>query len=70
MKLKSPGHGQFGPKGHNLNNIGRQTLDDVTPNMKALGLIVTDKTIFKGNPYISLCKTDDPGARSVLTPGA
>ena len=30
--------------------------------MKALGLMVTDKKIFKGYPYISVYKTNDPGA--------
>ena len=30
------------------------------PNMKALGLAVSDKKIFKGFPYITLCKTGDP----------
>ena len=41
-----PGRGQIWPKGHNLNNFGRGPLDDAIhciPNMKALGLIVSDK---------------------------
>ena len=44
-----PGRGQFRPQGHNLNNFGRGPLDDAIyiPNMKALGLVVSDKKIFE-----------------------
>jgi len=41
-------HGQFCPQGHNLNNFGSGPLDDaICQNMKALGLVVSDKKIFK-----------------------
>ena len=30
------------------------------PNIKALGLVVSDKKIFSCFPYIRLCKTCDP----------
>jgi len=33
------------PQGHNLNNFGRGPFDDM--NMKALGLVVSDKKIFE-----------------------
>ena len=48
-KLVTPGRGQFWPQGHNLNNLGRGPLDDAIyiPNMKALGLVVSDKKIFE-----------------------
>jgi len=42
--LWPPGRGQFWPQGHNLNNFGRGPLDD---NIKALGLVVSDKKIFE-----------------------
>jgi len=46
--LWPPGRGQFWPQGHNLNNFGRGPLDDaIIPNMKALGLAVSDKKIFE-----------------------
>ena len=32
------------------------------PNAKALGLVVSDKSIFHVFPYISICKTCDPWA--------
>ena len=40
------------------------------PDIKALGLVVTDKKIFYISPYIGLCKTCDPGAVPFLAPGA
>ena len=36
------------------------------PNIKVLGLVVSDKIIFSNSPYISLCKTCDPGAGPFL----
>ncbi|MCG8046500.1 MAG: hypothetical protein N0E48_12815, partial [Candidatus Thiodiazotropha endolucinida] len=54
------GRGHFGLQGYNLNNFGRGSLDKATfyiPNIKDLGLLVSDKKIFKPFPYISLCKT-------------
>ena len=39
------------------------------PNIKALGLLVSDKKIFSLFPYISLCKTFDPEAVPFLAPG-
>ena len=49
---KDKGHSganKRGPQGHNLNNFGRGPLDDVIYliNMKALGLVVSDKKIFE-----------------------
>jgi len=37
------------PQGHNLNNFGKGPFDDViyVLNMKALGLVVSDKKIFE-----------------------
>ena len=48
-KIVTPGRGQFWPQGHNLNNYGRGPLDDanIYTNMKALGLVVSDKNIFE-----------------------
>ena len=40
------------------------------PNIKAIGLVVLDKYISKGFPYISLFETSDPWGRgSILTQG-
>ena len=38
------------------------------PNMKALGLIVSEKKIFKVFSYINLCKTCDPPGRGHFWP--
>ena len=48
-KTCDPGGGTiFGPNGHNLDRLGKGPLDDATnPNIKALGLVVSDKKIFK-----------------------
>ena len=40
------------------------------PNIKALGLVVLDKYIFKDFPYISLFETSDPGGGVNFDPGA
>ena len=58
----TPGRGHFWPQGHNLNKIGRGPRGDATlPHIKALSLMVSDEKIFPFFPYISLCKTNDPG---------
>jgi len=50
----TPGRGQFWPQGHNFNKFGRGPLDDVIyQNMKALGLVVSDKKIF-GNCILKI----------------
>ena len=41
-----PGRGQFWPQGHNLNNFGTSRWCFI-PNIKALGLVVSDKKIFE-----------------------
>jgi len=46
--LWPPRRGQFWTQGHNLNNFGRGPLDDaIYQNLKALGLVVSDKKIFE-----------------------
>ena len=40
------------------------------PNIKALGLVVSDKKIFSCFPIISLCNTCDPRVGPFLAPGA
>ena len=42
-KPVTPGAGLFWPQGNNLNNFGRCYI----PNIKALGLVVSDKKVFK-----------------------
>ena len=117
--------GHFWPKGYNLNNLGRNSLDvdeyqisrawdfwfqtrrflkvfpfispckicgplgrailaqwlyfeqirqrftrqSCVPNIKDLGLLVLNKKIFKGFPYISLCKTSGPLGGPFLAQG-
>ena len=39
------------------------------PNIKALGLVVSDKKIFSHFPYISYVKHLTPGAEPFLAPG-
>ena len=65
------GRGHFLLQGHNLNKLGRGQLGDgcYIPNIKALGLMVSDKKIFSCFSYIRLCKTCDPGAGPFLAPG-
>ena len=39
------------------------------PNIKALGLKVSDKKIFSCFPYICVCQTCDPWGGVILAPG-
>ena len=39
------------------------------PNIKVLGFLVSDEKISKCFPYMSLCKTNEPRDRAILTPG-
>ena len=56
--MLAPEWGHFWPKGYNLNNLGSGPLDEATYQIsKDLGILVTVKKIFKGFPYVSLCKT-------------
>ena len=46
--------------GINLNTFGRSLLGDTTnQNIKALGLMVSDKICFNVSPYLSICKQCD-----------
>ena len=48
----APGWGHLWPQGHNLNKYGRGLLGDaVITNIKALGLLVSDKKIFQCFSY-------------------
>ena len=44
-KICDPGWAHFWPQGHNLNKLGRGPNN--IPNNKTLGLVVSDKKIFK-----------------------
>ena len=44
VKQVTPGAGPFLTPGYNLNNFGRGPLEDI-PNIKDLGLLVSDKKI-------------------------
>ena len=49
------GRGHFLPQGYNLNILGKGPLGSYLPNIKGLGLLVSDKKIFKVFPYMCLC---------------
>ena len=55
----------FGSRANILTN-----LVEAIPNIKTLGIVVSDKKLFQCFPYTSLCKTCDPGARAFLAPVA
>ena len=62
--MTPPGWGSYGPQGHGWQDLNRGTLYIATKNMKALGLVVSEKKIF-------LCFSHDaPGAGPVWNPGA
>ena len=50
-------------------NMIRVPLGDAIPNIKALGIVVSDKKIFSCFPYGGLCKTCDPWGRAILPNG-
>ena len=58
VKHLTPRTGTFLAHGYNLNKLGRAPLGDATyQNIKALGLVVSDKKIFSDFPYISQSRT-------------
>ena len=64
----APGRSHFWPQGYNLNNLGRSPLDEVTYQRPGPSGLV--KKIFKGFPYVSLCKTCCPLSRAIFGPRA
>ena len=48
------GRGQFGPQGHSWQDLWRGLLNVATQNIKALGLMVSEKKIFYVFPIITL----------------
>ena len=50
--------------------IKRTTIHCYTQNMKALGLVVSEKKIFYVFPIVSLWELMNPGVGPFLTPGA
>ena len=59
--------GHFRPRSYNSNKLGRGLLGDAKiPNIKALGLVISDKKIFSHFPYICLCKTCDYRGRAIF----
>ena len=66
------GGGHLWPQEHNLNELGRVSLDDATyqiPNIIVLCLVVSEKKIYSSFPYISRVKHVTQGAGPFLTPG-
>ena len=52
----APGRGHFRPQGYNLNNLDRGPQDKAVCQIsEGLGLLVADKKVFKGFPYIRPC---------------
>ena len=69
VKHVTPGTRPFLTPGHYLNKLGRDPLGDAKYQIKALGLVVSDKKIFSHFPYTSLCQMFDPRAGPLLAPG-
>ena len=67
--MSALGRGHFWPQGNYLNNLGRGPLGEAMcqiSNIKGLGLLLSDKKIFKVFPYMGLCKTSDPWSRAIF----
>ena len=64
----APGWGHILPQDFYMNNFGRSPLD--RPKIKSLGLLVSDKKVFKVFPNMGLCKTTDPWGKAILDPKA
>ena len=70
-ELMTPGAGPFLTPGAGLAGfIKRTTIHCYTQNMKALGLVISEKKIFYVFPIVSLWELMTPGAGPFLTPGA
>ena len=70
--MTPPGRGQFGPPGSRLAGIIKGlTKHCFTQNIKALGLMVSEKKIFlRCFAYYKSMEANDPGAWPTWTPGA
>ena len=66
--MSAPGQGHFWTQGNNLNNLGGGPLGEAMYQIKGLGLLLSDKKIFKVFPYMGLWKTSG-GAGPFLIPG-
>ena len=60
--------GHFGPRGIIYTNLLEVHKVHIIPNIKALGLMVSDKKIFYVSPYISLSKACDPWGVAIFGP--
>ena len=70
-KTSDLGRGHFWTQGYNLNNLGRGPLgEDYSKYQRVPGLLVSDKKIFKGFLYTSLCKTCQPQEGAIFDPRA
>ena len=58
-----------GARLHVAGFIKRTTIHCYTQNMKALGLVVSEKIFFYVSPIVSLWELMTPGAGPFLTPG-
>ena len=65
--MSAPGRGHFWPQGSNLNNLTRSSYVSI---INGLGLLLSDKNIFKVVPYTGLCKTNDPFRGAIFDPRA
>ena len=54
-KISDTGTGPFLPQGHNLNKPFRGSVGEAIPNIKAIGIMVSDMKTFHVFPNISLC---------------
>ena len=68
--LWPPGRGQFWPRGHHMNNLGRGPLGDTTYKYQSSALSSFREEEFRSFPSLFLCfELVTPGAGPVLTPG-
>ena len=68
--MTPPGQGLYGPQGALLAGfINRTTIHCYIQNMKALGIVVSEKKIFYVFPNVSLWELISPGVGPFLTPG-
>ena len=61
--------GQYRTQGHNLNKLGRGLLECYSQNIKAVGLVVSDKMIFHVFPVYANVKHVSPRAVPILVTG-
>ena len=63
-----PGRGRFGPQGHYWQELLRGLLNIASQNIKALGLMISEKKIFYVFSYYKSMEANDPRGVANLDP--